>query len=97
MKPGVYEAVFERDRGCVLHFLEPGHECATRWGSPHAWDATELCTFEHVKENLGMGMKKVDDVRWAVVLCGAANARPPTKEQRALIREYLAMQEVMAI
>lgn len=80
----------ERDGGCVLHFLQPGHVCRTVYGTEHPWDAIEYCTFEHVKENLAMGMRKRDDARWAVALCGAANNRPPTKEQRALMREYLA-------
>lgn len=89
MKPGVYEAVMERDGRCVLSFLEPGHECRTRFGTPHPADAVPLLTFEHVKPDLAMGIRKVDDARWAVALCGAANNRPPTKAQRALMREYL--------
>ena len=35
MKPGVWETVMERDKVCVLSFLEPGHECRTAYGSPH--------------------------------------------------------------
>lgn len=89
MKRGVYEAVMERDRRCVLSFLEPGHECRTRWGTPHPPDAVDLLTYEHVKPNLAMGAPKLDDPRWGVALCGAANGRPPTKAQRALMREYL--------
>jgi hypothetical protein len=90
MKAGVYEAVMERDGRCVLSFLESGHECRTRYGMPHPPDALEFLTFEHVKEHLAMGIAKVDDARWGVALCGAANARPPTKAQRALFRDYLA-------
>lgn len=96
MKKGVYEAVMERDGMCVLAKLEPGHECRTVYGTPHPADAIHLLTFEHVREHLAMGMRKVDDVRWAVALCGAANDRPPTKAQRALIREYLAGLEAVA-
>ena len=88
MKYGVYEAVMDRDRVCVLSFLEPVHECRTRYGTPHPPD--QFLTFEHVKEHLAMGIAKVDDARWGVALCGAANARPPTKEQRAMFRAYLA-------
>ncbi len=91
MKPGVYEAVMERDGRCVLSFLERGHECRTAYGTPHPADAVEFLTFEHVKEHLAMGIRKRDDPRWAVALCGAANNRPPTKAQRALIRDYLAV------
>ena len=79
----------ERDRRCVLSFLEPGHQCRTRWGTPHPADAMEYLTFEHVKEHPAMGMRKRDDVRWAVALCGAANNKPPSKVQRALMRDYL--------
>jgi hypothetical protein len=96
MKKGVYEAVMERDGMCVLAKLEPGHECRTAYGTPHPADAVEFLTFEHVKEHLAMGIRKVDDARWGVALCGAANARPPTKAQRALFREYLAGQRVSA-
>ena len=87
MKKGVYEAVMERDRMCVLAFLEDGHQCRTRFGTPHR--PTEFLTYEHVRPYGAMGARKVDDPRWGVALCGAANARPPTKVQRALIRAYL--------
>ena len=90
MKPGIYEAVMERDQGCVLYRLEPGHVCRTRWGTEHPWNATALCTIEHVKSDLRMGKRAPDDLRFLVVLCGAANDRPPTKQQRELFREYLA-------
>lgn len=90
MKAGVYEEVMNRDKACVLSFLEPGHECRTRYGTPHPADAMEFLTFEHVKEHLAMGIRKRDDARWAVALCGAANNRPPTKAQRALMRRYLS-------
>ena len=78
----------DRDRVCVLSFLEEGHECRTAYGTPHA--PNEWLTYEHVKPALGMGVKKFDDPRWGVALCGYANNRPPTKAQRALFREYLA-------
>lgn len=90
MKTGLREAVMERDGGCILHFLEPGHECFTRFGTPHRWDATDLCSLEHVKEDLRMGKRAPDDLGFLVALCGAANDRPPSKVQRAMFREYLA-------
>jgi hypothetical protein len=90
VKRGVHEAVMERDRRCVLSFLEPGHECRTAYGTPHPADAIEFLTYEHVKEHLAMGKAKVDDPRWGVALCGYANNRPPTKVQRALMRDYLS-------
>jgi hypothetical protein len=87
MKPGVWEAVMDRDKQCVLSFLEADHECRTVWGTPHRPD--EHLTYEHIKPELAMGIAKRDEPRWGVALCGAANARPPTKVQRALMREYL--------
>lgn len=90
MKRGVYEAVMARDGGCVLYRLEPGHVCRTVYGTEHPWNATELCTIEHVKADLRMGKRAPDDLGFMVALCGAANNRPPTKVQRALFRDYLA-------
>ena len=89
MKTGLREQVMERDRGCVLHHLEPGHVCRTVYGTEHPWDATDLCTLEHVKAELRMGKRAPDDIGFMVTLCGAANNRPPTKVQRALMRDYL--------
>jgi hypothetical protein len=37
-----------------------------------------------------MGKRAESDVHHLVLLCGAANNRPPSKVQRALFREYLA-------
>ena len=90
MKAGLREQVMERDRGCVLHFLEPGHICRTRFGTEHPWDATDLLTLEHVKAELRMGKRAPDDIGFMVALCGAANNRPPSKVQRALFRDHLA-------
>lgn len=91
MKRGLWEAVMERDGGCVLHELEPGHVCRTRWGTEHPWDATDLLTIEHVKPDLRMGVRAADSMQTMVALCGAANNRPPTKVQRALMRQYLGI------
>lgn len=90
MKPGLYEAVMERDKGCVLHFLEPGHVCRTVFAAEHPWNMVELLTIEHVKQDLRMGKRAPDDIHFIVALCGSANNRPPTKVQRAMFRDYLA-------
>lgn len=91
MKPGLWEAVMERDKGCVLHRLEPGHTCYTRWGAEHPWDATDLLTIEHVKPDLRMGVRAPDSMQTMLALCGHANNRPPTKVQRRMFREYLGL------
>jgi hypothetical protein len=88
MNPAVYDEVMRRDRVCVLSFLEEGHQCRDVWGTPHAPDQSP--TYEHVKRDLALGIKKVDDPRWGVRLCGYANNRPPTKVQRAMFRLYLS-------
>lgn len=89
MKPGLWERVMERDRGCVLYRLEPGHVCRTVFGTEHPHDAIDLLTVEHVKAELRMGKRAPDDMGFLVALCGAANNRPPTKVQRGLMRTYL--------
>lgn len=91
MKPGVWEAVMARDGGCVLHKLQPGHVCRTVFGTVHPWDAIELCTVEHVKQSLRMGVRAPDDIGFCVALCGYANNRPPSKLQREMFRRYLGM------
>ena len=90
MKRGLWEAVMDRDGGCVLYRLEPGHVCRTVFGTEHPYDAIPLLTVEHVKETLRMGKRAPDSMAFMVALCGAANNRPPTKTQRELMRTYLA-------
>lgn len=87
---GLRWAVFARDGGCVLHFLEPGHECRDVWGQPHAWNDTDRLTVEHIKSELRMGVRAPNDMEHLVTLCGAVNVGVPSKAQRALFREYLA-------
>lgn len=87
---GLRWEVFARDRGCVLHFLEPGHECRDVWGQPHAWNDTGRLTLEHVKTDLRMGVRAPNDAAHLVTLDGYTNVNVPSKAQRALFREYLA-------
>ena len=52
-------------------------------------------TVEHVKDQLGMGMKAPDDGKHMVASCWVHNAHnPPSKALRAKYREYLADQPV---
>jgi hypothetical protein len=90
MKPGLWEAVMQRDRRCVLSFLEEGHVCQTVFRREHAPDDIKFLTVEHVKPKLRMGKRADDDLAQMVALCGFANNRPPTKAQRELMRAYLA-------
>lgn len=81
--------VFERDGGCVMHALIPGHVCRDIFGNEHAWDDLDRCSYEHVKLELRMGKRAEDDVRMGVTLCGYENNRPPSKVLRAMFREHL--------
>ena len=84
-----------RDRGCVLAQLVPGHVCRDEWGTPHPWDAVDLCTVEHVKLWLQMGGPRAPSIRAQMVMaCGYANIRNgETSKYRQKIRDYLAEKE----
>ncbi len=88
--PDVRMEVFERDAGCVLRFLEPGHVCRDQWGNLVNPNASSDMTAEHVKPSLAMSLRGPSQERWMVTLCWAANLQPPTKAQRAAFRAYLA-------
>lgn len=75
--PEVWEAVMERDRGCVLARLDATHTCSGR------------LTLEHVKDQLRAGRRAPSDPQHLVVLCYASNVGVPSKTQRAAIRAYL--------
>jgi hypothetical protein len=86
----------KRDGGCVLAQL-PGitqHVCRDEWGTPHPWDAVDMCTVEHVKESPRLGKRATSD-RWHMVMaCGYSNIRNgETSKYRQKIREYLAEKE----
>lgn len=82
--------VFSRDKGCVLFWLEPGHECKDQWGNRHDPGDLARLSIEHVKPQLMAGKRAPSTPDHLVALCMAANLRPPTKAQRVLMREYLA-------
>ena len=57
--PELVEALRRRDIGCVLSFLDDGHQCTDRWGDPCDWRldrAPWAITVEHVKSELRMGV-----------------------------------------
>jgi hypothetical protein len=49
--------VFARDKRCILNRLDPEHVCRDVWGQPHMPTALHLCTLEHVKTDLRMGVR----------------------------------------
>lgn len=84
------EFVLDRDRECVLAKLDKTHACRDQWGSPHPSWQRDRATLEHVKDAPRIGKRAPSDPAHLVWLCASANLRPPTKEQRAMFREYLA-------
>lgn len=82
-------AVIQRDGSCVLALLISGHVCRDRWGEQHPATALSRLTIEHVKTDLGMGVRAESNLRHLVALCGHANIAVPSKDERAAMRAYL--------
>lgn len=83
-------AVFARDEMCVLAKLQPGHVCRDQWNQPHAPNDFDRLQIEHIKLELGMSVPRIHDLQHCVTLCAFTNGKPPSKEERALMRGYLA-------
>lgn len=81
--------VIDRDGECLEHKRDPNHVCRDIRGAPHWARARERLTLEHVKPELAMGIKKLDEPEHCVTLCWAMNLQPPNKTQRAWYRAYL--------
>lgn len=75
--PELWQAVMERDKGCVLARLDPSHRCSG------------YMTVEHVKSDLRMGKRAPSDLAHLVAMCYGGNVGVPSKTQRAALREYL--------
>ena len=88
---GLRARVLARDGGmCFLARIDMGHTCADRWGDPHGPYEAVRMTLDHVKPEPRMGVK-ADDVAWQLVtMCGAGNNKPPSADERAIERLYLA-------
>ena len=85
----LYAYLMGRDRGCVLHKLDPTHLCKDRWGySRSPYDPTAL-TVEHVHDALMMGKRAPSDRSHTLILCAGANIGVPSKAQREMLRAYL--------
>ena len=90
--PELVEALERRDIGCVLAFLQNGHECTDRWGDPCSWKFLHnpwAITVEHVKSDLRMGVRAPSDLAHTVLLCAGTNIGVPSRTQRNLMRHYL--------
>lgn len=82
-------AVLARDGACVLARLDDAHVCRDAFGRPHYPTAVHLLTIEHVKSELRAGKRAPSDLGHMVALCAWANGKPPSKDERALLRLYL--------
>ncbi len=88
--PKLYRLLLGRDRGCVLAKLDPSHGCTDRWGyRTHPWDPRGL-SVEHVKRDLRAGRRADSLPAFTAIICAGTNGKPPSKEERAKLREYLA-------
>ena len=90
VSPQVHAEVIVRDRGCVLAGRIPNHVCRTVFGDMHPWNDVEKLTLEHVKSELAMGKRAPSKVQYLVLLDGFTNNKPPSKEERAVMRAYLS-------
>jgi len=87
VSPELVTALFARDIGCVLSFLDEGHVCTDHWGEVTDW---RNATVEHVHEGYGMkGIRAKSDLDHTVLLCAGSNIGVPSKRERGLIRKYL--------
>jgi hypothetical protein len=87
--PALRDAVFARDKRCILSRLSDTHVCRDRWGQPHMPTATHLLTLEHVKTDLRIGLRAPSDMRHLVAMCAYSNVGVPSKDERVAIRAYL--------
>lgn len=89
--PELREAVLRRDGRCFLTRIDAAHQCFDQWGDPHASDDLDRLTLEHLKDHLAMSKRAPSDARHLVALDGYRNVvRPPTKAERAAMRDYVA-------
>ena len=66
------------------------HVCRDRLGGAHGPHAMHLLTIEHVHEGYGMaGRRAPSDLGHMVALCYGTNVKPPSRDERTLMRAYL--------
>lgn len=88
---GLRRFVLLRDGGCLLRALGyPGHECRGRWGSLPANRGREQDhTLEHVPAVHGPSDVRRDDPAHCVGLCYGTNVKPPSADERDVMRRHL--------
>jgi hypothetical protein len=98
VKPDDRLDVFDRDKGCVLAWMSPGHVCMDVFGNRHAHDDYSKLTLEHVHmDGSMMGKRAPSTPDSMVTLCGLANFRVPSKREREMFRGYLRAREAQAL
>jgi hypothetical protein len=89
--PELMEALWRRDKGCVLFQIEPGHECHDKWGNPHGPDRRDLITPEHFWEDYAVkGKRAPSDLAHTVLLCAFVIINAPSAVRREAFRDWVA-------
>jgi hypothetical protein len=78
--------VISRDRGCILRSSQ-GHVCKGRDGKPPTRDSDY--TLEHVPAVHGPSDVRRDDPAHCVGLCYGTNVKPPSTDEREIMRRKL--------
>lgn len=100
--PEVARIVFERDRECFLHKLDPTHACRDAFGHAHSSFDVSRLTLDHVREKPRIGeltshfaakrgaKRAPSDPAHLVAMCALGNVGCPSRDVRDAERAYLA-------
>lgn len=91
--PQMHAYILNRDKMCFAARVEPEHRCRDRWGNPHAADALNRLTLDHVHEHAMMGVRAKSIRGRMVAACGWANNEGWCSAHRNEEREYLRLVE----
>lgn len=82
--------VLLRDGYCLLATLRyPGHECEGRWQRRAQRTNDSDYTLEHLTMVHSISEGRVDDDAHTVALCYATNIKPPSSDERAVMRDHV--------
>jgi len=92
--PEIYEAVIQRDGGCVAPMLGATTPCRGPWGNS-AIDARgryirKALTLDHVKDTPRMGKRAPSDLGHLVTICWHHHLDGWATANRPLLRDYIA-------
>lgn len=86
--PDLHRRIRQRDGGCVAAVLDDRHVCRDAFGNRHRWDALDLLTVDHVKDEPRMGVRAPSDPEHLVAMCHWGNLYWASSH-RTPLREYL--------